>query len=102
MDVVTVDGNSLKCCGVGNINLGMNDIFPLNVEFLVTGKQLLSFDQLLGFDITIKLGRLQITESGNVRFSMDKVSLCAASKIDEPNLCREFDQDKNIWAATWK
>lgn len=87
VDMLTVNRNNFKCCRVGNIKLGMDDIALLHVKVLVVNGQLLFFDMLLGIDTIIKPGELQIMESGNVCSPKHEMSLWTAIKTDV-----EFDQ----------
>lgn len=72
------------------------------IEVLVVDGELLGFDLLLGFDAIKKLGRLQITECGDVWFPKHGIVCCTAIKIEEPDFCAEFNPNWNIWVTSWK
>lgn len=61
MNVFTVDKRSLRCTGVGFIQLD-------DVEVLVVDGKLLGFDLLLGFDVINTLGGVCVTSNGSVSF----------------------------------
>lgn len=52
------------------------------------------FTLSLVFDIIRYLGGLQIIEFHNVYIPKHEESLCTTIKINEPDLCAEFDPDK--------
>lgn len=92
VDMLTVNRNNFKCCRVGNIKLGVDDIALQHVKVLVVNGQLLFFDMLLGIDTIIKPGELIIMESGNVCSPKHEMSLWTVIKTD-----MEFDQiPKNV------
>lgn len=45
--VLTVDGKTLKCCGVGRLQLRVNNVDPVTVKVLVVEEKLLDFEFLL-------------------------------------------------------
>ena len=67
---------------------------------LVTGKDILGFDLLLGYDAIKALGCVLITQAGTVQFL--EAPVCATLCINRPDLRVEFNWCQKIWTASWK
>ena len=102
VEVLTADGNTLKCCGVGKVELAVGRLHPMTTEVLVVDGQLLGFDLLLGIDTITELGGVHITRSGKVHFPAEDAPQCAAITISEPDFSATFDHRRKAWTASWK
>ena len=102
VDISTVGEGALRCCGIGRVQLDVVSECPINIEVLVTDRKLLGFDLLFGFDIIKKLGGENMTRDGTVSFPQLDRPVCMAITIDKPDFHAEFDQNKKIWAVSWK
>ena len=100
--VFTVGEKTLRCSGVGNIQLDMSNRHPVSMEVLVVDNKLLGFNLLLRFDAIKKLGGLCMTSDGTVGFLQLVRPLCAAITINAPNFHVEHDQNRRIWVVSWK
>ena len=101
-DVLTVDGKTLRCNGIGTITLAADNVSPVKANVLVVNSSLLSFDMLLGMDIIRLLGGVRIDQSGNVIFSRTGPHACAAIRMEEPDFSAEFNEKTRAWTVSWK
>ena len=70
------DGRTLKSRGYGRIKLDVSIAEPIHIDTLIIEGQLLGFELLFGIDAIIKLGRVYITKSGEVRFLERHALMC--------------------------
>ena len=64
--VTTINGDTRACCGVGSVRIRTDSGASAKVDVLVTRKDLLGFDLLLGYDAIKALGGVLITQGGTV------------------------------------
>ena len=100
VNVLAVDGKTLKCCRQSYNQLGINGIEPVHVEALVVDR--LGFNLILKNDAIRMAGGVTITSAGVVGFAGKKATMYAAICLSEPDFCAEFDQTQNCWTAKWK
>lgn len=74
--VLTVDRKTLRCCGVGRVQLSVNGVDLVTVKLLVIEGKLLDFNLLLGMDNIKALGGVHINWTGEVCFTID-VPVCS-------------------------
>ena len=58
LDILTVDGKTLRGNGIGTITLAVDIVSPVKTDVLVVENLLLGFDMLIGMDIIKTLGSL--------------------------------------------
>ena len=102
VDVLTADGKTLRCIGVGGISLRVGRVTPVTMEALVVDGRVLGCDLLLGIDAITKLGGVKISGAGEVQFLAEEAPQCAAIEIQEPDFSATFNQNTKTWTASWK
>ena len=78
------------CCGVGLVRIRTGSGESAKVNVLVTWKDILGFDLLLGYDTIKALGRVLVTQAGTVQFL--EAPVCVA-------LCRSSWLQSGIWST---
>lgn len=98
--VLTVDGNTLRCCGVRVVWLGISNRPSVDIETLVVDKELLGFDLLLGLDAIKQLAGMSMTSTGEVKLPQCHKPICTAITINELDFQAKFDTNRWIWIAS--
>ena len=100
-EVVTVDGNRVKCCGTGDLSMVVSNQ-QLEIKALVLDKLLPQYQIVLGIDIISRLNGVWIdgTGQGIVRFGMSNVAVSPRLQIYDKDFAAMFDGEK--WTMEWK
>ena len=100
-EIVTVDGNKVKCCGTGDLSMVVSNQ-QIEVKALVLDKLLPQYQIVLGIDIISRLNGVWIdgTGQGIVRFGMSNVAVSPRLQICDKDFAAMFDGEK--WTVEWK
>lgn len=91
MNVETIGGWMRACCGVGAINICIDNGNSAEINVVVVCDKPVGFDLLAGIDAITALGGINITPSEAIQFCSKETPICSMIYIDQSDLFAEFN-----------
>uniref|UniRef100_A0A5S6QG55 Peptidase A2 domain-containing protein n=1 Tax=Trichuris muris TaxID=70415 RepID=A0A5S6QG55_TRIMR len=105
-DVTTVNGEQLRCVGVGSVKLQAPEGRLVTVEIIISEKKPLDFDCIIGMSGIAALGGVAVDGQGQARFGLSAITICASADasihIDEKDFIATYDPANRSWTTAWK